>query len=191
MTAASFGQFIGPEEGIEAFRRILARAPRQVVVSATDLQARLNQWINLDSVRETVEPAPGPYQRQHARPNLSSQYVAPRTLTEQTIVQVWEELLGISPVGVFDKFFELGGHSLLAVQLISRLRSAFQVEFPVQRLFEAPTIAQLAESIEHSVGAGQQDEQVVAQLLELVEGLSESELEELLRQQDDAAQAGD
>ena len=107
-------------------------------------------------MRETVEPAPGPYQRQHARPNLSSQYVAPRTLTEQTIVQVWEELLGISPVGVFDKFFELGGHSLLAVQLISRLRSAFQVEFPVQRLFEAPTIAQLAESIEHSVGAGQQ-----------------------------------
>jgi acyl transferase domain-containing protein len=191
MAAASFSRFIGPEEGVEAFRRILEWAPGQVVVSTADLQARLDQWINLDSVRDAAEPAPEAFQSQHVRPNLSTQYVAPRNPMEQTIAQVWQELLGVAPVGVFDRFFELGGHSLLAIQLVSRLRSAFQVELPVQRLFEAPTIAQLAESIERSRGAVQSDEQVVAELLELVEGLSESELEELLKQQEGTARAGE
>jgi acyl carrier protein len=189
MSAASFSRFIAPEEGVEAFRRILEWAPRQVVVSTTDLWVRLDQWINLDSVRDGAGPAREAFQSQHVRPNLSTQYVAPRNPAEQTIAQVWQELLGVAPVGVFDRFFELGGHSLLAIQLVSRLRSAFQVELPVQRLFEAPTIAQLAESIERSRIAVQSDEQVVAELLELVEGLSESELEELLKQQEGAARA--
>jgi acyl carrier protein len=191
MSAASFSRFIGPEEGVEAFRRILEWAPRQLVVSTTDLWTRLDQWINLDSVRDAAGPGPETFQSQHVRPNLSTQYVAPRNPTEETIAQVWQELLGVAPVGVFDRFFELGGHSLLAIQLVSRLRSAFQVELPVQRLFEAPTIAQLAESIERSRRAVQSDEQVVAELLELVEGLSESELEDLLKQQEGTARAGE
>ncbi|MCC5661302.1 amino acid adenylation domain-containing protein [Nostoc sp. XA010] len=72
---------------------------------------------------------------------------APRTITEQILAGIWADVLQ-TEVGIHDNFFELGGHSLLATQVISRLRKAFEIELPLRNLFEAPTIASLAESIE-------------------------------------------
>jgi acyl carrier protein len=77
-------------------------------------------------------------------------YVAPRTPLEQTLAQMWVEVFGLDEVGIHDNFFDLGGHSLLATQLASRLRAIFRVELPLRRLFETPTIAELAEAIEHA-----------------------------------------
>jgi ubiquinone/menaquinone biosynthesis C-methylase UbiE/acyl carrier protein len=74
-------------------------------------------------------------------------YVAPRTQTEETLAAIWTEVLGIDRIGVLDDFFELGGHSLLATKIVSRIRSAFQVELPLRSLFETPTIAKLADAI--------------------------------------------
>jgi acyl transferase domain-containing protein len=193
--ASNWTDFILPHEGIEAFQRILAAdsSARQIVVSTSDLHTRLKKWITLESLRKTPQRSPESAASLHARPHLSSQYIPPRTEAEQAIAAIWQEILGVTPIGIYDKFFELGGHSLLAIQLISRIREAFQIELPPQRLFEAPTIAQLAESIEHDLQGAQQDEaqqeeETMAEMLRFVEGLSESEVAELLSQQRAAAE---
>ncbi|MBN3950378.1 MAG: amino acid adenylation domain-containing protein [Nostoc sp. NMS7] len=82
------------------------------------------------------------------RPDVEAEYVAPRTIVEEALAGIWSEVLKIEQVGIHDNFFELGGHSLLATQVISRLRQSFQVELPLRSLFEAPTVASLAESLE-------------------------------------------
>ncbi|MDR6675809.1 non-ribosomal peptide synthetase, partial [Xanthomonas sp. 1678] len=76
----------------------------------------------------------------------SKDYVAPQGPTEAAIAQVWQELLGLERVGRHDHFFELGGHSLLVVVMIERLRER-GVHVDVRSLFEAPTVAQLAQRI--------------------------------------------
>ncbi|HYK20985.1 MAG TPA: non-ribosomal peptide synthetase, partial [Pyrinomonadaceae bacterium] len=87
-------------------------------------------------------PAP-----EQARPELGQAYVAPRTALEQVLCGVFSEVLQIEPVGVHDNFFELGGHSLLVTQVSSRVRLAFQMELPLRRLFESPTVEGLAAAI--------------------------------------------
>src|SRR5579864_1263922 len=69
------------------------------------------------------------------------EYVAPRNPTEEIVASIFAELLQVEQVGILDNFFESGGHSLLAVQLASHLREIFQVEVPLKKIFEDPTIA--------------------------------------------------
>lgn len=172
---------ISSEEGGDAFLRILARAPRQVVVSVSDLHVRLNQWVmrGLDGGEESQGQGIAP---QHSRPaNLTSTFAPPRSDAERKLANIWQQLLGVAPVGVFDNFFDLGGHSLLAIQLISRIRESFRIEFGVHKIFEAPTIAELATSIEKNEIPGEEDA-ATADLLALVERLSDSEIAALLEQ---------
>ncbi len=74
-------------------------------------------------------------------------YVAPRTPVEEKLVTIWAELFKLPRVGVNDNFFELGGHSLLAMQVITRVRAVLGINLPLRMLFEAPTIARLAEAL--------------------------------------------
>ncbi|HLO02229.1 MAG TPA: amino acid adenylation domain-containing protein [Symbiobacteriaceae bacterium] len=80
--------------------------------------------------------------------------VAPRTPVEEILAGIWAEVLGIPRLSIHDNFFEVGGHSLLATQVVSRVRSALQVELPLRHLFEAPTIAGLRARVEASLYAG-------------------------------------
>ncbi len=89
-----------------------------------------------------------------SRPELDRAFVAPRTPTEVLLAEIWTQLLDIDRVGIHDNFFDLGGHSLLATQLVSRARETFQIEIPLRRLFETPTVAGLAEAIEAARQAG-------------------------------------
>jgi acyl carrier protein len=87
---------------------------------------------------------------EQVRGEMGQEYVAPRTPLEEAIADIWKELLHLDQVGIYDNFFELGGHSLLATQLTSRLRDSFQIELPLRRVFELPTIIGLSLTVEQA-----------------------------------------
>jgi amino acid adenylation domain-containing protein len=113
------------------------------------------------------------------RPELQQNYVAPRTPTEERLTTVFSEVLGIEGVGIEDNFFELGGHSLLATQVISRVREAFNIEVPLRRIFEQPSVAGLAVVIAQSQ-AEQANSVEIAQMLAELDQLSDDEVQSIL-----------
>lgn len=145
---------ISPEEGKEAFARILESPFPQVIVSPQDffditLPSKATPIPNGgdktvknggDKTAKTAEDKPT-----HSRPNLSSVYIVPGNPTEQSIAEIWQQLLGIENVGIHDNFFELGGHSILGTQLIERMRATFGVKFPLSTLYERPTVHSLSQ----------------------------------------------
>ncbi len=93
-------------------------------------------------------PAPDP------RVESRDGYVAPRTPLEEVMATLWSQALGVETVGVDDDFFDLGGNSLLVTRLIARLHETFHVEIPVRRMFEAPTVAAIAQAVTQELQAG-------------------------------------
>ena len=80
-------------------------------------------------------------------PETEKGYVAPRDENEARLVEIWKQVLGLETLGVEDNFFELGGHSLKATQVVARVRTALGIELPLRAVFEAPTVAALAERL--------------------------------------------
>ncbi|MDB6111552.1 MAG: hypothetical protein JWR69_3302, partial [Pedosphaera sp.] len=79
------------------------------------------------------------------RPELEIKYVGPGDVLERELTKVWEAVLGVQPIGMEDKFFDLGGHSLLAVRLLARVEKEFGRKLPLAAVFQAPTIARMAQ----------------------------------------------
>ncbi len=140
---------LAPEQGADAFLRALSHAPGAcVAVSTHDLAVRLSRWV---APRETPQAAPTSAEPEagarplHARPaSLRSAYVAPTTELERTLVDLWQQSLGVAPIGTQDNFFELGGDSLIAVQLSDRLKRRLRVDVPASSLYEGVTVQALA-----------------------------------------------
>ncbi|MBZ5523305.1 MAG: amino acid adenylation domain-containing protein [Acidobacteriia bacterium] len=84
----------------------------------------------------------------------SEAQAGPRNPEEEILCGVFAAVLKQERVGIHQNFFNAGGHSLLATQVISRVRSAFNVELPLRALFEAPTVAELAERVRSVRGTG-------------------------------------
>ena len=80
-----------------------------------------------------------------------AEYVAPRTLAEELLAEIWGEVLKRDPIGAHDNFFDLGGHSLLAMRVVARVYHAAGVELPLRTVFEAPTLGGLARALERAL----------------------------------------
>nr|WP_281288819.1 type I polyketide synthase [Phaeobacter marinintestinus] len=141
----NISQGIRPDEGPEALQRALALGLPQVVVSSIDLPGLIEQ-ANRVSVAQTEDG------QSFDRPDLDTDYVAPRNDVEKALAGLFESLLGVSQVGVDDSFFDLGGHSLIAVRLFAQIKRLYDVEFPISVLFEAPSVARVADMITTRTG---------------------------------------
>jgi len=157
-----------------------AHSARRRVSLPTYPFERQRYWIEsrgMLSAKATAAPsehtnqAPANYER----PPLSNDFVAPRNDVEYGVAAIWQELFGLQQVGVYDSFFDLGGHSLLATQLMSRLHAAFEIDLPLSTIFEAPTVAALAERIVKKQ-AEQVDIEALEQMLADIQDLSPDDL---------------
>ncbi len=117
------------------------------------------------------------------RTSRNVNFVGPRTALESEVADIWSEVLAISHIGVDDNFFELGGHSLLAMRVVSRVRTALQVELPLRLIFESPTISGLAAAIEQLQAVGP-DTPITPAVAEMdpteIEGLTDDEVNAML-----------
>ncbi|HST57937.1 MAG TPA: KR domain-containing protein, partial [Longimicrobium sp.] len=153
-TAAAWDRWFGEDEAREgygmsedeaaaAFEHLLTHAGEPLVLLSTgDLEHRITARADAQA---------GPAMGTYARPELATEYHAPSTDVEEVVAAMWEELLGISPIGVHDDFFALGGHSLLATQIIVRCRESFGLELQLKAIFEAPTIARFSVLVEDAI----------------------------------------
>jgi len=131
------------------------------------------------------EPPSAPVSALYPRPELLNPYVAPSDLIERQIVEIWQEVLGIEPVGIHDNFFELGGHSLMGMQVIAQVRSVLQIDLPLSAIFETPTVAGMAAALAQGQAATSTIRRVsdVANERRLLDGLdqlSEADVDALL-----------
>jgi acyl transferase domain-containing protein/acyl carrier protein len=134
------------DEGVAAFERSLRlRAVPQVAVSTGDLHARFDQWIKLKSWPDNRAEDSSTH---YGRPEMSNPYVAPQTETQRNVSAIWQELFGLDKIGIQDNFFDLGGHSLLAVRLAHRLCDKFDIDLPLEKCLELPTVAEMSTYVE-------------------------------------------
>lgn len=160
---------ITPLEAVEVFKRVFSfKEIAQIVISKVDINTRKDHPISLEYLVDSKSNPQFSSSSRYSRPSLSNPYVAPTNELEKQITEVWQEVLGITEIGIYDNFYELGGDSLIATQLVSRLRAKFPVDLPLRDLLlEAMVPIKQAEIVEQL-------------LLEKVEKLSEEEAESLL-----------
>jgi hypothetical protein len=170
------GQGKSADKLVSQLRSFLTgQLPEQMVPSAFVMLEALPLTPN-GKVDRRALPAPD-----RVRPEFTESFVAPRNLVEEVLAGIWADVLGLARVGVDDNFLEIGGHSLLATQLITRVRDIFQVDLPLRRLFEAPTVSQMSNVlIAHETRPGQTEK--IARVLKRIEGMSAAEVREALRQ---------
>ncbi len=117
------------------------------LVELTQMPLNISGKINRSALLETPEYLAG------AAPAETS-FTAPRDDLEQTVTNLWEDVLQRKSIGIDDNFFELGGHSLTAIQLVVKMESLMGSQMPISALYRTPTVRGLAAFLRESGRAG-------------------------------------
>ncbi|TGV00805.1 beta-ketoacyl synthase, partial [Mesorhizobium sp. M00.F.Ca.ET.186.01.1.1] len=148
-----------PEEGREIFGKMLASGASTVIISTTDLESRVQKrrdsnqedgWGRSDEQQSTSVRIQG------KRPPLSVEYVPPQTDLQKALCAIYENDLGIAPIGIADDFFELGGDSLKAIHVSTSIRKQFHANMTLTNFFQEKTIENIAAFIQNNQQGRQQ-----------------------------------
>ena len=154
------------EQTVERISQLLAeRLPSHMIPS---MLIPMSQWPLTANGKVDKKSLPAPSIEQ-----LQGEYVAPKTDTEQRLVDIWATLLNVEAKDISTKvsFFSLGGHSLMIVRLIGAIKQAFGLELDVQGLYEVANVAELAELCDGLLAK--------QQVKQRIDALDESEIEEV------------
>jgi len=138
---------IVPDEGIDAFARVMGIDTPQILVSPSDVSF-LTSHLNTAATSVGFQESLAEVEEKKTflqRPHLSTDFVAPRKKTEEAIASIWQNLFGYETIGINDNFFELGGDSLKAMTVASRIQKEMSIKIPVAVFFSSPTIEELAQ----------------------------------------------
>ena len=132
-------QGIAPVDGIAVLATLLnGPLPAEIIISSMDVQDLLRQAESITRASSTGSDT------RFSRPELDTQFEAPRDDIEIGLAELWGKLLGVEGVGIRDSFFDLGGHSLIAVRLFNDIAEKFKVDLPMSVLAQSPSIEPLA-----------------------------------------------
>ncbi|NOQ25410.1 MAG: amino acid adenylation domain-containing protein [Bacteroidales bacterium] len=139
---------IQPREGIFSLLRILEKDFSQIIVSAYDIN-RIYEFVNNININElSTNPATDFEESSKGnRPDLLTDYVAPRNKFEKNIIGLFQDVFKIERIGIDDDFFELGGDSIKAISLISNVQQKFGIDIPVSVFFNQRTVKNIAEHL--------------------------------------------
>jgi acyl carrier protein len=172
---------ISPDEGVDAFTRVLGCGLPHVAVFTMDLRPGLAKQLMARRATEAGAPGDGAPAQGAAAPAERPEAVGGRM--ERLVAESWERVLGRKNIGGDDNFFELGGDSLTALQVIAVLKSRLGREIPIVTFFESPTVSLLAKAL-----APDQEEKV-KEAVEEVEQRAATRLELMQRRRQLRTQA--
>ena len=138
-----------PPPTVEALRAHLSAGLPDHMVPAAYIRVEAMPLTSSGKLDRKALPAP-------ERGAYAAHYVPPQGETEETLAQIWADVLGLDRVGRDDNFFDLGGHSLLGLRLLARIAKSLNKKLVLSALYHSPTIAELALSLERSSGASKQ-----------------------------------
>ena len=139
------------KDGLEAFKRALNSDLTQIIVSPENLEHLLKSEAVFDPIEYLSQVPP---EEKANQPHESQQDGTGETNTVQAgLVKIWTSVFGFERIGIDDNFIDLGGHSLLAMQIVSRIRSSYQIPFTFTDFLEGSTIAQLSSVIQARIRA--------------------------------------
>jgi amino acid adenylation domain-containing protein len=132
-----------------SFERILSlgKVTRVVASNGGNLQQRIKHWVKQETLKEQDEIIKKELKKRSPRPVLMNPYVPPQGNVQQTLADIWQNLLGFEQIGIHDDFIELGGDSLKAIKMINHVHKKLDVPVSLTQFFKKPTIENLHQCI--------------------------------------------